>query len=237
VIRAVVVDDELPARQSLQAMLSRTGEVDVVATCANAVEAIGVIKEKTPDVLFLDIQMPQVNGFQLLGMIDPELMPSVVFVTAYDEFAVKAFEESALDYLLKPVQRERLGRTIEKLKRTLGEGRRPVYASPPLERIPCSSTNSIRLVELAEVEYVHSGVAGVYVVTPRGEFFTELTLQVLDGQGDLVRCHKQYLVNARQIEHIVREGPRETVLRTKSGKEVPASRRYFARLKERLGLR
>ncbi len=235
-MRALIVDDELHARNALKAALVRTGELDVVGTCANAVQAIQAIKTERPDVLFLDIQMPKVNGFQLLSMIDEEVMPKVVFVTAYDEYAIKAFEENALDYLLKPVQKDRLANTMEKLKRSVREGRRPVYGGPAIERIPCTGQNSIRLVDLSEVEYVQCSVAGVYVVTPKGEFFTELTLQVLENKTDLVRCHRQYLVNVRQVEEIIRPEPRVAMLRTKSGKAVPASRRYFVKLKERLGI-
>jgi two-component system, LytTR family, response regulator len=233
-MRAIVADDELPARQSLEQMLARSGEVEVVASCANAFEALAAIQAEAPDVLFLDIQMPKVGGFELLGMIDPEAMPRVVFVTAWDEYAVKAFEENAFDYLLKPVQSERLQKTLEKLKRA--SGARPVFAGPPLERIPCTGAHSIRLVTLDEVEYVHSSAAGVYVVTPRGEFFTDLTLQVLEVKTPLVRCHKQHLVGLGHIEQIVWEGPRDTVLRTKSGKQVPVGRRYLPVLKEKLGI-
>ncbi len=235
-MRALVVDDELHARNALQALLAKTGELEIVGTCANAFEAIQAIKTERPDVLFLDIQMPKVNGFQLLSMIDEAIMPKVVFVTAYDAYAIKAFEESAFDYLLKPVQKDRLASTIEKLKRTLHEAQRPVYGGQPIERIPCTGANSIRLVDLSEVEYVQCSAAGVYVVTSKGEFFTELTMQVLESKTDLVRCHRQYLVNARRIEEIVRHEPRAAVLRTKSGKEVPVSRRYFAQLKDRLGI-
>jgi len=236
-MRALIVDDEVHARRSLEAMLERTGEFAVVGRCGNAVEALHAIRAEKPDVLFLDVQMPKVNGLQLLSMIDPEIMPHVVFVTAYDEFAVKAFEENALDYLLKPVQKDRFAKTVDKLRRALGEAPAGIYDGPPIERIPCLGTNSIRLVDLADVEYVHSGAAGVYVVTTRGEHFTELTLQVLEAKTPLVRCHKQFLVNVRQVEHIIREGPRETVLRTRSGKDVPVSRRFFPKLKEQLGLR
>jgi two-component system LytT family response regulator len=235
-MRALVVDDELHARNALQALLAKTGELEVVGTCANALEAIQAIKTERPDVLFLDIQMPKVNGFQLLSMIDEEIMPKVVFVTAYDAYAIKAFEENAFDYLLKPVQKDRLTSTIEKLKRYVHEGQRPVYGGQPIERIPCTGANSIRLVDLSEVEYVQCGAAGIYVVTPKGEFFTELTMQVLENKSDLVRCHRQFLVNVRQIEEIVRQEARGALLRTKSGREVPVSRRYFAKLKERLGI-
>lgn len=236
-MRALVVDDEVHARRSLEAMLAGTGAFQAVHGCANALEALRAIRAEPPDVLFLDVQMPKVNGFQLLAMIDPELMPSVVFVTAFDEFAVKAFEESAVDYLLKPVERERLARTLERLERARGERRPPAYQTPALERIPCAGAScGIRLVDVAEVEQVRCGAAGVYVVTAKGEFLTDLTMQVLEANTDLERCHRQHLVNVRQIEEILRPEPRGAVLRMRSGREVPVSRRYFVELRRRLGL-
>jgi two-component system LytT family response regulator len=236
-MRALIVDDEVHARASLKAMLEATGEIAVVGSCADAIQALHAVKVEGPDVIFLDVQMPQVNGFQLVSMIDREHLPHVVFVTAFDAYAVKAFDENALDYLLKPVQKDRLARTIEKLIRAVKVGARPTFDSPAIERIPCTGVGSIRLVDVAEVEFVRSGPAGVYVVTPRGEFLTELTLQVLEAKTELARCHRQVLVNVRQIEEVLRPEPRAAVLRLRSGKEVPASRRYFLRLKERLGLR
>lgn len=237
-IRAMIVDDEIYARRSLEALLAATEEFEVVSVCANAVEALQSLKVESPDVLFLDVQMPKVNGFQLLGMIDRERVPNVVFVTAFDSFAIKAFDENAIDYLLKPVLRERLDLTVGKLKRFVQEGRpQQLPDSPAIERIPCTGPGCIRLVDIGDVEHVRCGAAGVYVVTPKGEFLTELTMQVLESKTELTRCHRQYLVDVRQIEEIHRPEPRAAVLRMKSGREVPVSRRYFTALKDRLGLR
>ncbi len=236
-MRAIVVDDELHARRALESALGRTGEVSVVASCANAVEAIPAIRREKPDVLFLDIQMPKVNGFELLAMIEEQVMPRVVFVTAYDEHALQAFEEEAVDYLLKPVAPERLASTLARLKRPpLTSFPTPSLPLPAIARLPCLGKGSIRLVDVAEVEFVRCSPAGVYVVCPRGEFFTELTMQVLETRTPLVRCHRQYLVNVQQIDEILTPEPRHAALRTRTGKEVPVSRRHFADLKELWGL-
>jgi two-component system LytT family response regulator len=235
-MRALVVDDEVHAREELAAMLAETGELTVVGKCGNALEAVQAIHAQRPEVLFLDVQMPMVSGFELLGMIDEEEMPAVVFVTAYDEFAVKAFEENASDYLLKPVARERLAKTVEKLRKLPRDGARPVYASPRIERIPCVGRSSIKLVETSEVEYAKSSEAGVYVVCARGEYYTDLTLKVLEERAGLVRCHKQYLVNIDRADEISLGDDLPAVVKTKSGATVPVSRRYLAKLKERLGI-
>jgi two-component system LytT family response regulator len=237
-MRAVVVDDERHAREELVQLLSEIGDVTVVAACANAVEALHAVSTLRPDVLFLDVQMPEVNGFQLLGMIDDDLMPNVVFVTAYDDFAMKAFEENALDYLLKPVLPERLARAVEKVRRFVGEPRRPIHDTPPIERVPCSGAQTIRLVDVGDIEFVRSSAAGVYVVTASGELFTELTLRVLETRtGKLIRCHKQYLVNLGQVREMVRSEDGTAVMKTRSGKEVPVSRRLLVKLKDALGIR
>ncbi len=236
-MRAVVVDDERHAREELGQLLSELGDVTVVASCANAVQALHAVSTLRPDVLFLDIQMPEVSGFQLLAMIDDDVMPNVVFVTAYDEFALKAFEENALDYLLKPVMPERLARAMEKVRRFVGEPRRTPLGIPPIERVPCSGPQSFKLVDVADIEFVRSSAAGVYVVTPGGELFTELTLRVLErGTGPLMRCHRQYLVNLAHVREISRPKGGATVLRTSSGKEVPVSRRLLPKLKDAFGI-
>ncbi len=237
-MRAVVVDDERHAREELAQLLSEAGGVTVVASCANAVEALHAVSTLRPDVLFLDVQMPEVSGFQLLGMLDEDVVPDVVFVTAYDEFALKAFEENAVDYLLKPVLPERLARAVEKVRRFVGEPRRPAHALPLIERVPCSAAHAIRLVDVEEIEFVRSSAAGVYVVTREGELFTELTLRVLETRtGKLTRCHKQYLVNLAHVREIARAGDGTARLRTRSGEEVPVSRRLLVKLKDTLGIR
>lgn len=236
-MRALIVDDEPHAREELEALLRETGAFAVVGSCANAIQGLRTLRSTRPDVLFLDIHMPKVDGFQMLAMIEPEILPIVVFVTAYDEHALRAFERDAADYLLKPVQPERLARTVEKLKRYLGTGERPKYAGTPLERVPCVGAHSIRLIDLADVEFVRSGETGVHVVTARGEFLTELTLTVLEAKAArFVRCHKQFLVNLAQVDEVLRPDPSTTLLRTKSGRQVPVSRRFLAPLKELLGI-
>ena len=235
-MRALIVDDEVHAREELEALLEETGEFQITGKCANALEALQAIKRERPDVLFLDIQMPVVDGFELLGMIDEEILPNVVFITAYDEYALKAFEESALDYVLKPIEKERLAKTVHRLKKTLGEGSRPMFARPEIRRIPCVIANRIKLINTAEVEYVRSDLAGVYVVCPGGEFFTELTLKVLETRAGFVRCHKQYLVNIDRVDEIILHENLLAQMQLKSGRCIPVSRRYLKKIKEELGL-
>jgi two-component system LytT family response regulator len=233
-LRALIVDDEPPACAELEALLLETGQVEVVGRSLNAVEAIPLIRRERPDVLFLDVEMPGVSGLELLGMIDDRDRPRhVVFVTAHEEFAVQAFEKAATDYLLKPVQKERLARTVERLR----EGpAAPGPALPPVRRVPCALARAIKLVPVEEIEFVRSSEAGVHVVTAQGEFFTELTLGVLEARAGLLRCHRQFLVNADRIDEISMAENSLAVLRTRSGAAVPVSRRHLAEIRAALGL-
>ncbi|BDU75574.1 two-component system response regulator BtsR [Mesoterricola sediminis] len=236
-IRAVVVDNEQNARDELEALLADHADVAVVGACGNAIQALRTVRAARPDLLLVDIHMPKVDGFQLVAMIEPELMPCVVFVTAHDEYALKAFEENAVDYLLKPVAPERLARMLDKVRRYLGEGTRPAYQSPAIDRIPCVCSQGIRLVQACDVECVQSGDTGVHLVTAQGQFLTELTLATLEARVPrLTRCHKQFLVNLDHVDLVGRPDPATVVLSTRSGRQVPVSRRYLAGLKERLGI-
>ena len=236
-IRAVVVDDEAPARQELMLLLEETRELAVVGQAANAVEALAVIRRERPDVVFLDVQMPAVSGLELLGMIEDEIMPEVVFVTAHDEYALRAFEESAVDYLLKPVSPERLARTVERLRRRAPAAPgRTAIASAAITRVPCLGPRTIKLVPVAEIELAKSTLSGVYVVSAQGEYSTDLTLQVLEARAGLLRCHKQFLVNAAAVDEISLGDGSSASVRTRSGHTVPVSRRHLPRLRELLGL-
>jgi two-component system, LytTR family, response regulator len=234
-MRALIVDDELHAREELEALLVQTGEFDIVGRSANAVEAIQAIRRERPDVVFLDIQMPAISGLELLAMLEDAELPRVVFVTAHDEFALRAFEASAIDYLLKPVEAERLAKTLEKLRELPRPFDRERLPPATIKRIPCLAGRAIKLLGLAEVEAARSSEAGVYVLGPRGELFTELTLKVLEERAGLVRCHKQFLVNVEAVDEVHLEEGIATI-RTRSGMQVPVSRRFLPKLRERLGI-
>jgi len=234
-MRALIVDDEMHAREELATLLRETGAFTLVGACADAVSALQAIRSGQPDVLFLDIQMPAVSGFELLSMIDDAELPRVVFVTAHDEYALRAFEKNAVDYLLKPVSRERLDRTVERLRLEPADAGVAARLRSPIRRIPCLAGKAIKLLDAEEIEFARSSEAGVYVVCQKGEFFTELTLRVLEERAGLVRCHKQYLVRLERVEEVcLEEGA--TTLRTRSGKDVPVSRRLLPEIRERLGI-
>ncbi|CCO24429.1 two-component system response regulator BtsR [Maridesulfovibrio hydrothermalis] len=232
-IRVLVIDDEIHAREEMETLLHETGKVEVVGTCANAFEALKAINTLRPEVIFLDIQMPMVNGFELLNMINQDIMPHVVFVTAFDEYSLKAFEEKTLDYLLKPVAMERLEKTVTKLKDLLGRQEVPAYKADVIKRIPCLIGKRIKLVGLGDVEYVSTGAAGNYIVTAAEQYYTDITLKVLQERTALVRCHKQYLINMDYVDEIVLLENGLGMITTPSG-QVPVSRRYLKEIKGKL---
>ncbi len=236
-MRVLLVDDEELARAEIRLLLDAEADIEIVGECSNAVEALTAINRLRPDAVFLDIQMPRISGLEMVGMIDPERMPRIVFLTAYEEYAVRAFEESAFDYLLKPVQEARLARTLDRLRRPVGGAVLPPEAIQPLRHIPCIGHNRIRLMKLDEVEAVLSKTSGVYVLGTDGEeHFTELTLRTLDERTPLVRCHRQVMVNPDRIRDIAfGEGGLATI-HTLGGRTIPVSRRFLAPLKANLGI-
>ncbi|WP_312950722.1 two-component system response regulator BtsR [Superficieibacter sp.] len=238
-LRVLIVDDEPLARENLRILLQDESDIEIVGECANAVEAIGAVHRLRPDVLFLDIQMPRISGLEMVGMLDPQHRPWVVFLTAFDEYAVKAFEEHAFDYLLKPIESARLNKTLTRLRQERGE--QDVSVLPEnqqaLKFIPCTGHSRIWLLQMEDVAFVSSRMSGVYVTSHEGkEGFTELTLRTLESRTPLLRCHRQYLVNMAHLKEIRLEENGQAELLLRAGQTVPVSRRYLKSLKEALGL-
>ncbi|MBK4716554.1 MULTISPECIES: two-component system response regulator BtsR [Tenebrionibacter/Tenebrionicola group] len=238
-LRVLIVDDEPLARENLRVLLQEERDIEVVGECANAIEAIGVVNKHQPDVLFLDIQMPRISGLEMVGMIDDARRPHIVFLTAFDEYAVKAFEEQAFDYLLKPIEARRLEKTLSRLR----QQRQPQDISPLVENqrmltfIPCTGHSRIYLLKMDDVAFVSSRMSGVYVTGHDGkEGFTELTLRTLENRTPLLRCHRQYLVNMGCLKEIRLEDNGQAELILRDGLSVPVSRRYLKNVKEALGL-
>jgi two-component system LytT family response regulator len=237
-IRALIVDDEPRARAELMTLLQDAPDIEIIGECANAIEAIGAINRLSPAVVFLDIEMPMISGIEMLAMLDPEKMPRIVFLTAFDEYAVKAFEEHAFDYLLKPTDPARLAKTLDRLRRDHAPQPVDVLAgNGQLRHIPCAGVNSIILARVEEIEFVASRLGGVFIVGIDGqERFTELTLRTLEEKTPLFRCHRQHLVNTDRIKEIkfIENGLAE--IKTLAGQTVPVSRHYLGPLMNRLGI-
>ena len=234
-LTALIIDDEAPSREELRALLAASPDVEIAGECSNAIEGLAAIHRLRPDVVFLDIQMPRISGLEMVGMIEPSALPHIVFVTAYDEHALKAFEEHAADYLLKPIDPQRLDKTLDWLR----AGARPSGKAFPgaggaIRQIPCIARNRIFLIALEDVEYVNTELSGVQVIGNNRQGVTELTLKLLQERTPLVRCHRQYLINLDRIAEIelLENGAAEIV--TQSGKRIPVSRRHLREIKDKL---
>lgn len=239
-LKIMIVDDEPFAIENLRCLLSKYDHIDIIAECPNAIEAISMIHRLRPDVVFLDIQMPRINGFEMLSMIDPNVMPTIIFLTAYDYYAINAFEAQAFDYLLKPVEVQRLDKTIHRLGQAYFS--QDIYSLPmineqPLQYVPCLGHSKIYLLNLEQILYVSSCSRGNMVVSQEGaEYSTELMLRTLESRTPLIRCHRQYLINITKLKEIRFNANHQADIIVANGDAVPVSRRYFKVLKERLSL-
>ncbi len=239
-LTALVIDDEEFAREELCELLQETGCVEVIGEAQNAILGLKRINELKPDVVFLDIQMPQITGIELLGMMDPDTMPYVVFVTAFDQYAIQAFEDNAFDYLLKPVDPSRLDKSVKRLRKLIHQSHNPEryanLAPEQLDQIPCSGHNRIVIMRCDDVECAYSDISGVHVRTDQHTASTQLTLKTLEEKTPLVRCHRQYLVNIQAIKEIRLLDNGLAEILTHTAYPIPVSRRYLRVLKEMLGI-
>lgn len=251
-LRAMIVDDEPRARQFLERLLAERGEVEVVGEAKSGAEALAMVAKLSPDVVFLDIQMPDLSGLEVARHLTGPQAPVVVFVTAYDQHAVEAFEVAALDYLLKPIRRERLAETLRRVAHEVHSGQRAagqeeavrsVLRSPavqqgmePLRRLPVRYRREVRLLDLEQVSRIVSRDRVVLACAEGREYLVDYTLQELEERlpsGQFVRAHRAALVNIDAIESYGGEDG-VLVLRLKDGARVEASERRAAEVRRRL---
>jgi two-component system, LytTR family, response regulator len=239
-IRAVIVDDEPLAREVLREFLGADDDFEIVAECANGFEAVRAVTQHDPDVLFLDIQMPKLDGFEVLALLDRA--PAVVFVTAHDEHAVRAFEVQALDYVLKPFSEERFGRVLQRIKehpaRTQPAALAKSLRAKPLQRIVVrGEEGSIHVIPAARVEYVEADDDAILIATGGAKIRKQQSIGDLAGELDpdrFVRIHRSYLLNIERIDKIELYAKDSRVAILRDGTRLPVSRSGYARLRELL---
>ena len=250
-IRTLIVDDEAMARERVLALLQQQPDIEVVGDCADGAQALSAIERLEPELVFLDIQIPVMDGFGVLRALAPQRLPMVVFTTAYDEYALRAFEVHALDYLLKPFDGPRFMRTLERARERLDRQRagdlgkrllamvqdmKPEASQQP-DRIVVKSGGRIFFIRTDEIDWVDA--AGNYVrlhVKGDAYLFRE-TMSAMEGRLDqdrFVRIHRSHIVNADRIKEL-QPGPGDTSVTLRSGVKLPLSRGYKERLQERLG--
>ena len=248
-IHALIVDDERLARERLREMLAPFADVEVVAEADSGADAVIKIEKYEPDLLFLDVRMPGLDGFETLRMVETEALPLVIFVTAYDQYAVAAFEANAVDYLLKPARRRRLEQALVKAREKLAlrqagaaqlnallhaVARRP--GGSYLQRLPVRAQNRILILPVEQIALLRIDRGLVHVTTDEGEFRTRYTsFTEMEGLLDpqvFLRIHRQVIVNLDHVREITNFDKHSARLTLRGGQQTPVSRSHLKELRE-----
>jgi len=243
-LRVAIVDDEAPARSLLREYLAALPGVEIVAECGNGFEAVKAVEEVSPALLLLDVQMPGLSGFEVLELLDREV--AVVFVTAYDEYALRAFEVHAVDYLLKPFSAERLGQAIARARQRIGRPREAgaakvaADARPPgawLNRIVARDGGKVHVIPAEALDFVEARDDYVCLRTAGREVLKQQTLTELAAQLDparFVRVHRSFVLNIEKLARIERYAKDSRLAILHDGAKVPISRAGYAALRKYL---
>jgi two-component system LytT family response regulator len=245
-MKVVIIDDEPLARSIVKEYLQKHPEFELMQECNDGFEGIKAIQQHQPDLIFLDIQMPKINGFEMLELIDQP--PAVIFTTAFDEYAIKAFEAHAIDYLLKPFNKERFDKAIKKWmdqrsnsqKEATQDLLETASQSPSQnQRIVIKDGSKIKIIPVQDVFYLEAADDYVKIHTKEGYFLKNKTMvhfeQTMDPQH-FVRSHRSYIVNVQQITRIDPYEKDNHVAILRSGAKVPVSRSGYGKLRTVLGL-
>ena len=247
-MKIVIIDDEPLARMVVLEYLHSHPELEVVAECNDGFQGVKAILQHKPDLVFLDIQMPKINGFEMLELLDT--MPSVIFATAFDEYAIKAFESNAIDYLLKPFSKERFDLAIEKYKlKTHSTGASDKNIQNLLEnatkqpdeknRIVVKNGSDIRIVPVQDIIYIEAYDDYVKLFTKETYYLKKKTMayyeQVLDS-AKFFRTHRSFIINLQELTKIEPLEKNTYIAILKNGKKIPLSRSGYTKLKENLGI-
>jgi two-component system, LytTR family, response regulator len=241
--KALIVDDEELARHIVREMLQSHPEIEIAAECANGMEAVKAVAEHKPTLIFLDVQMPKLTGFDVLELIGTDV--PVIFVTAYDEYAMRAFDVHAVDYLLKPIGRERFEAALERAKRRLGE-RMPApqelaaAARPPqqfLERLVVKDGTRVTLIPVGKLDYAEAQDDYVALASQGRKHLKQQTIASLEAclnPDNFVRIHRSYIVNLERVVRIEPYAKESRIAILTDGARLPVSRAGYARLKSLL---
>jgi len=248
-LRAVIADDERLARQKLRLLLDEEPAISIVAECSNGTQAVAAVRAKRPDLLFLDIRMPEMDGFGVLAQLAANEMPVVIFTTAYDEYAIKAFDADALDYLLKPFDQRRLHRAVEKARADVRKSQDHTEAarmlSDLLERSKPSEAKDGRWVikaagrlvflELSEIDWIEAAANYVRLNVGGSSYLLRETIGRIAARldpGQFARIHRSTIVNVKKLRELQTCDSGEFIAILKSGKALSCSRSYRGSLEQ-----
>lgn len=240
-LRVAIVDDEELARTVIREYLRDVDDVEIVAECANGFDAVKAVTELKPDLLLLDVQMPKLTGFEVVELVGRD--QPVVFVTAYDAYALQAFEVHAVDYLLKPFERDRLLEALNRARARIGKqdasgAARTVAAEArprPLERVLIRDGAKVHIIPVGRIDYIQAQDDYVAIRSEGRTHLKEQPLAELEGLLDLlrfVRIHRSYILNLERLARVDLLAKDSRVARLHDGTELPVSRSGYARLQE-----
>lgn len=241
-MKAIIIDDEPLARSIIKEYLQWYSAITIAAECNDGFEGIKAIQQYQPELIFLDIQMPKINGFEMLELVDEP--PMVIFTTAFEEYAIKAFEANAADYLLKPFSKERFDKAMQKMlaqKNNLV----PAVVATALQthtssnRIVVKDNGKIKIIPLAMVQYLEAADDYVKIYTTEGHFLKKKTMQFFEDSlpaQEFIRIHRSYIVNAQLITRITPYEKESHLALLTTGVQVPVSKAGYAKLKTILGI-
>lgn len=245
-IKCVIIDDEPLARLIVREYLQQYPEVEVLQECNDGFEGVKAIMQHQPELIFLDIQMPKINGFEMLELI--EAPPAVIFTTAFDEFAMKAFDNNAIDYLLKPFSKDRFDKAFEKwlskrnttsdINEQLTENRQ--RTADENSRVVVKTHNQIRIIPIHDIIYLEAYDDYVKMHTTQGMFLKKRTMSSFEqslSENDFVRVHRSYMIKLDQLTRIEQPEKDVHVALLKNGAKVPLSKTGYSRLKVVLGMK
>lgn len=238
----IIIDDEPLARSIVAEYLMSHTDIKILAECSDGFEGMKAIQIYKPDLIFLDVQMPKISGFELLELIDNP--PAIIFTTAFDEYALKAFEANAIDYLLKPFNKERFDKAILKFNSNLIPKINSENIQLPANlnqqnRIVVKSDGKIKIIPTAEIHYIEANGDNVKIMTKEGNFSKNKTMSFFEEQlstNDFVRIHRSYLVNVSLVSRIDAYDKESHLAVLSSGIQLPVSKSGYQRLKEVLGM-
>ncbi len=242
-MNVIIIDDEILARNIIKEYLETDRDIKIVAECEDGFEGLKAIQQFQPDLIFLDIQMPKINGFELLELIEEP--PAVIFTTAFDEYAIKAFEINAVDYLLKPFSKERFEKAIIKYKESSNVPKTQKVLETAAQntlqqnRVVVKDGNKIKIIPVNKIQYLEAADDYVKIVTADGNYLKKRTMTFFEdslGIHNFVRVHRSYIVNTSLITRIDAYEKDSHLLLLSTGAKLPVSKTGYGKLKDVLGI-
>lgn len=243
-IKVIIIDDEPLARSIVAEYIASHSQLTIVAECGDGFEGVKAIAQHQPELIFLDVQMPKINGFEMLELLEDK--PDVIFTTAFDEYAIKAFDIHAIDYLLKPFNKERFDAAISRWQSMRGTKTATALSTEEIipaeqqpQRVVIKLNNKIKIIPFSDIHFIEAAEDYVMIHTGEGRYMKHKTMTFFEKAlpaNQFVRCHRSYIVDVQQINRLEAYEKDSQIAILKSGAKVPVSKSGYIRLKQVLGV-